>query len=193
MSKDAIAPWGQVLAQSMEAPDAVRIDAGFARLYEAAFPRVYAFVRSQVSTIEIAQELVGRIFLKVYRHRAKTPPDDTAIVWVFRIAHTTVIDYWRTEGRHAAVSVSLDEIVEIADPIADPEAMYASKESAALMLRAIGDLDHEGRTLLALKFAGQRTNRELAAILNLSEGAVSMRLLRTLRRLRHRLLELGLS
>ena len=193
MSKHAIAQWGQVLTDSMETTDAVRLDAEFARLYETAFSRVYSFVRSQVPNVEIAQELVGRIFFKVYRHRAKTPGDDTAIVWVFRIAHTTLIDYWRTEGRHAAVSVSLDELVEIADPVADPEATYASKESAALILRAVGELDHEGRMLLALKFAGQRTNREIAAILNLSEGAVSMRLLRTLRRLRHRLIEMGLA
>jgi len=193
MSDHAIVQRGAVLAHPMDVSQLAALDDRFARLYETAFPRVYAFVRAQVGSIEVAQELVGRIFLKVYRHRAKIPQDDTAIVWAFKIAHTTIIDYRRTEGRHAAVSVSIDELVEIVDPLADPEAVYASKETAALVLRAMGNLDHDDRMLLALKFAGQRTNREIAVIVGLSEGAVSMRLLRTLRRLRDRLREMGLA
>jgi RNA polymerase sigma factor (sigma-70 family) len=51
-------------------------------------------------------------------------------------------------------------------------------------------LPERDRTLLALKFSARRTNREIAGILSVSEGAVSMRLLRALRRLRDHLQEL---
>jgi RNA polymerase sigma-70 factor (ECF subfamily) len=59
------------------------------------------------------------------------------------------------------------------------------------MIRVIGTLSDDDRTMLALKFGGHRTNREIAAIMDLSEGAVSMRLLRALRRLRDQLQEMG--
>jgi RNA polymerase sigma factor (sigma-70 family) len=51
----------------------------------------------------------------------------------------------------------------------------------------------DDRMLLSLKFTAQRTNREVAGILGISEAAVSMRLLRALRRLRERLADLGVS
>jgi RNA polymerase sigma-70 factor (ECF subfamily) len=165
----------------------------FAEFYAVAFPRVYAFIRSQVGNTETAQEIVGRIFLKAYRHRDKSPSGDASMVWVFRIAHTVLIDYWRVEGRRESASVSIEELAEIADDIADPEAFYAAKERAALLVQTMGELDENDRTVLAMKFAGQRTNREIGAILHIEEAAVSMRLLRALRRLRSRLAERGIS
>jgi RNA polymerase sigma factor (sigma-70 family) len=57
----------------------------------------------------------------------------------------------------------------------------------------LSQLDKDDRTILGLKFTAQQTNREIAAILELSEGAVSMRLLRALRRLRERLSERGIE
>jgi RNA polymerase sigma factor (sigma-70 family) len=57
----------------------------------------------------------------------------------------------------------------------------------------LSQLDKDDRTILGLKFTAQQTNREIAAVLELSEGAVSMRLLRALRRLRERLLERGIE
>lgn len=166
---------------------------GFAKFYAAAFPRVYAFVRSQVGNAEAAQEIVGRTFLKAYRHREKAPGGDRSIVWVFRIAHNVLIDYRRVEGRRDAANVSIEELSEFADGIADPEAAYAARERHALLLKVMSELDEDDRTILALKFAAQRMNREIGEILHISEAAVSMRLLRALRRLRKRLAERGIS
>jgi RNA polymerase sigma factor (sigma-70 family) len=67
------------------------------------------------------------------------------------------------------------------------------KERWAVLLRVISLMDDDDRILLGLRFAAERTNREIAAVLSLSEAAVSMRLLRTLRRLRELLMELGVS
>jgi RNA polymerase sigma factor (sigma-70 family) len=166
--------------------------AAFEELYRAAFPKVYAFIRSQVSTIEIAQELVGRIFLKAYAHRFKTPtPGAGAMQWTFRIAHTTLIDYWRVEKKRESASLPLDEIAELPTRSDNPEAAYERKQRSAHIVRVMSHLSDDDRTMLALKFVAQRTNREIAAILSLSEGAVSMRLLRALRRLREQLHEMG--
>ena len=62
-----------------------------------------------------------------------------------------------------------------------------------LLLSVMSELDKDDQTVLGLKFTAQQTNREIAAILDLTEGAVSMRLLRALRRLRERLLERGIT
>lgn len=163
----------------------------FETLYAAAFPKVYAFLRCQVATTETAQELVSRAFLKAYRHREKAPPGDAAMQWMFRIAHNTLIDYWRVERRHERASLPIQEMTELPAASPNPEAAYERKQQLSDLLQVIGDLADEDRALLALKFVAHRTNREIAGILRLSEAAVSMRLLRSLRRLRERLQKMG--
>jgi RNA polymerase sigma factor (sigma-70 family) len=165
--------------------------AAFEELYSAAFPKVYAFIRSQVATTEAAQELVSRVFLKAYRHREKAPRGGAAMQWVFRIAHTTLIDYWRVEKRHERASLPIHEIAELPAASTDPETAYERKRQIGDLLQVVSDLGEEDRAMLSLKFAAHRTNRDIAGILHVSEGAVSMRLLRSLRRLRERLERMG--
>ena len=174
------------LAQPVDRAPAV----SFEDFYAAAFPKVYAFIRCHVRTADIAQELVSRVFAKAYRHRHNLSTH-AATLWVFRIAHTTVIDYWRVEHRRESVSVPIDEIVLRPADGLDPEAAYERKQRAAHLFRLMGELSDDDRILLALKFSAQQTNREIARILTISEGAVSMRLLRALRRLRDRLQAIG--
>jgi len=177
---------------SVFAEDAA-VDAAFTELYEASFARVYAFVRAQVSTTSDANEVVGRIFLKAYSHWRRAPRNDEAVLWLFKIARNTIVDYWRVEGRREAGRVSVDELAGVADAHVDPEAGYALKEREALLLTVLRRLDEDNRMLLALKFTAHRTNREIASILRISEAAVSMRLMRALRRLRDELAKLGVS
>lgn len=163
----------------------------FEALYAIASPKIYAFIRCQVANTETAQELVGRVFLKAYRHREKAPQGEAAMVWVFRIAHTTLIDYWRVDRRRERASLSIHEVAEPSSTAANPEMAYERKQRTRHLLQVLSDLAREERSMLALKFAAQRTNRDIAAILNLSEAAVSMRLSRSLRRLRVRLQSIG--
>jgi RNA polymerase sigma-70 factor (ECF subfamily) len=192
-SGDAVAV--AALANSLEGrAECVRADAAFEELYRAAFPKVYAFIRSQVSSAETAQELVGRIFLKVYTHRLKRPASTIgAMQWTFRIARTTLIDYWRVEKRRESASLPLDEIAELATESENPENAYLRKQRSAHLIQVMNRLSEDDRMMLALRFLAERTNREIAVILGLTEGAVSMRLLRALRRLREQLGNAGWS
>lgn len=168
------------------APDAI-----FEELYVAAFPRVYAFVRYQVSSTEAAQEVVSRVFLKAYRHRHKIPPGESGMHWVFRVAHTTLVDYWRVDGRRERANVPVEDMVEQVSSSTTPESDYQRRQQLSDLLQLVSDLPDDDRAMLALKFAADRTNRDIASILNLSEAAVSMRLLRALRRLKQRLQNIG--
>ncbi len=193
MGNPVVAQVSGLYVEESAAQGAQAVDAGFEAFYRATFPRVYSFIRSQVGNLHTAQDIVGRIFLKAYRHHAKAPAGPAATVWVFRIAHTVLIDHWRVEGRRESASISIDDLAEFAGDAASPEAAYADKERKVLLLSVMSELDKDDRTVLGLKFTAQQTNREIAAILELTEGAVSMRLLRALRRLRERLQERGIT
>lgn len=186
-----LAPLAVPGARAEEPVDANHPDAVMERLYVAAFPRVFAFVRYQVSSTEAAQEVVSRVFLKVYQHRNKVPDGDAAMHWVFRVARTTLIDYWRVDGRRERANVPVQEMVEQFSSSSTPELDYQRRRQLSDLLQVVSDLSDDDRAMIALKFAADRTNRDIASILNLSEAAVSMRLLRALRRLRQRLQSIG--
>ena len=173
-------------------PEASR-ERAFEDVYEYALPRLYAFVRSQVRSREVAEELLGRVLVKAFARWGRERCDDGTVLWLFRTARTTLIDHWRGEGRRERASVSADELENLPTPGLDPEAGLAARERQARVLQVIADLEEDDRTLLALKFAGERTNREIAPILGISEAAVSMRLLRAVRRLRERLFQMGIT
>lgn len=176
-----------------EAPAPVALDSDFGDLYERLFSRVYAFLRSQCTNAETAEELTSQVFVRACRGWSNAPRGEEAIYWVFCIARRTMIDYWRGEGRRAAANVSLDEVADVSDDAADPERACATKERWQGLLRVTSTMEASDREVIALKFAGQQSNQQIAAILGLSEAAVSMRVVRALRRLRVRLREAGLS
>lgn len=179
--------WQLTRAEELS-PDSVR----FARTYEDSLRHVYSFIRAQVHDVSIAEELVGRVYLKAYQHRAKLPAsDEETVFWILRVARTTLIDYFRVEGRREAVTVPLEEIAVPPQCSANPEVQYLERQRRRSLIGFINEFDSDVREVLFLKFFAQRTNREIAAILDLSEGAVSMRLLRALRILRGRLTEAG--
>ncbi len=169
-------------------PDSVR----FTRIYEGSVRQVYSFIRAQVHNVSTAQELVGRVYLKAYQHRSKFPEsDEETTFWILRIARTTLIDYFRVEGRREAVSIPLEELALPPQFTADPESLYLEQQRRRLLIRLVNEFEIDVREVLILKFFAQRTNREIAAILEITEGAVSMRLLRALRTLRSRLTDAG--
>jgi RNA polymerase sigma-70 factor, ECF subfamily len=167
--------------------------ASFEAMYQTAFPKVYGYMRCQVPCADTAQELVSRVFFKAYRHWQRAPPEPAAIQWVFRIARNTLIDYWRTDKRRATANLPIDDVNTLRASSIDPEADYQSRQRRSDVIRAIADLPEGDRELLSLKFIAHRTNREIAVVLEISEAAVSMRLLRALRRLRRQLQDKGWS
>jgi RNA polymerase sigma-70 factor (ECF subfamily) len=150
-------------------------------------------MRCHVPDADTAQELVSRVFFKAYRHWRDAPVEAAAIQWVFRIARNTLIDYWRTDKRRATASLPIDEAGALRASSSDPEAEYQSRQRRSDVIRALAALPESDRDLLSLKFIAHRTNREIAAVLEISEAAVSMRLLRALRKLRRILQDDGWS
>ena len=159
----------------------------FVALYRATFRRIYAYVRAQVPDAETAEELTSRVFLKAFESRARTPEGDRSLFWLFRVARTTVIDYYRTDRRRRLSNVSLEATSDLAAAGADPEARLLARERSVRLLGAIGALGQAERELLVLKFACRQTNQEIGDTLGASPAAVSMRLVRALRHLKRRL------
>jgi RNA polymerase sigma-70 factor (ECF subfamily) len=163
---------------------AAKVDpAAFAAIYDHYFDPVYTYVRYRLPDPTQADDVTAQIFERVLAALARYEPEQAAFaVWLFTIARNTVTDHLRTLRRRRWLS--FDQLHEHACDRAQPEETVIRREEQQRLLAALAQLPDRERDLLALKFAGQLTNRRIAALTGLTESNVGVILFRALRRLR---------
>jgi RNA polymerase sigma-70 factor (ECF subfamily) len=98
-----------------------------------------------------------------------TGRDDAFRRWLFRIAHNEVLD--RQARRRRRPTEALERAGDVADPAASPEHLAIVGDDHARVLTLIAQLPPDRRRVCELRFAGL-TDREIAHVLEKSEGAV---------------------
>ncbi len=164
---------GTLIAVAQREPEA------FGSLYERYVTRVYRYLRARTRTEEDAADLTQQVFLRAFdafpTYRAQDVP---FAAWLFRIARNAVIDSHRRQ-RDTRSWDGLPEALQPTDT-AGPEAAAIRAES----LQRLGDLllrlDAGKREMLALRFAGGLTAREIALVTGKSEAATKKQLTRTI-------------
>jgi len=150
----------------------------FADLYEEHFDRVYAFIARRVRDRDEAEDLTADVF---HQALAGLPRFEWRGVpfaaWLFRIAANAIADRAK---RAARARISPEP-----DPPADAD--LDDVERQARLFRSVQALPADQRRVIVMRFAEQRTIREIALTLRRSEGAVKQLQFRALQTLRARL------
>lgn len=158
----------------------------FAALYDHYFSRVYNYVTYRVRDLQAADDLTAQIFERVLgRFHQYDPSRGVFGAWLFAIARSVVIDYIRAQRRRRWLS--FDRLHAHAANIPDPESLAAQHEAHAQLLEALKMLNDRERELIALRFGGGLSNRQIAGHTSLTESNVGVILHRALRKLRQRL------
>jgi len=158
----------------------------FDTLYRRYLPRVYRYVRAQVPNAEDAADLTQLIFLQALdalpSYRARGLP---FAAWLFRIARHKVIDSYR---RQKSATLALEALPESLHPIADsdPLVVVIEQEGWQRLSELFNTLERHKRELLMLRFAGQLSSSEIAAVVGKSPAAVKKQLTRILAELKGR-------
>ncbi|MGH8445382.1 MAG: RNA polymerase sigma factor [Solimonas sp.] len=130
-------------------------------------------------------DLMQEITLQLWRAWPRYAPERPFSTWMYRIALNTAISHLRRATHPQQQTVPLDELgFEPAAAAADED-----DERLALVGRLIAALDPLNRALLLL-YLDDRSYREIAQILGLSETNVATKLGRLKERLRRHLAEL---
>jgi RNA polymerase sigma-70 factor (ECF subfamily) len=153
---------------------------GFAELYERTFPRVYAYVASLLRDRSAAEDVTAQAFERAYRKRLTYRASRGSMdAWVFGIARNAALDELRKRKRQAVLEGEPEDTEGV---LPEDEADLALRRQA--VRAALASLDGRERDLIALKFAGGLSNREIARVLRMSESNVGTRLHRTITKLR---------
>ena len=164
--------------------------AAFVILYREMFPRIFRYVALKVPGPEV-EDMVGDVFLKVVAKLDQYHPVKAASfsAWVYRIAHNTIIDYYRKK-KDVFVSASEEEEGErFWDALPDHHLLLPSEDVDQGLERdkiheALGKLRPNYREILDLKFLEGFSNYEIAEITGKKEGNVRILQMRALEELR---------
>lgn len=156
----------------------------FSVLYELYFSRIYTYMRYRCNDPASADDQTAQVFEEMLANIRRFNPERAPFrAWLFGIARNIASRHRRNLNRESRLS--LDEIaLEGAAIEREIEAKIFQNTEIEALFSAIQELDEEKRELLALKFAGRFTNRQIAALTGLSESNVGVILFRTLNHLR---------
>jgi RNA polymerase sigma-70 factor (ECF subfamily) len=162
----------------------------FSGLVERHQERIFAVCRRLLFDAEEARDAAQEVFLRAYRTAGSFRPQGQVFTWLYRIAVNYCLNRLRRRrlARFVPLLGSGEEpeagaVHEPADPRPGAGAVAESRERWQALRRAIARLPPGQRAVLVLaKFEGL-AQREIAAALGISEGAVESRLVRAMRSL----------
>jgi RNA polymerase sigma-70 factor (ECF subfamily) len=160
----------------------------FADLYEAYFGRVYAYVARRVRDREEAQDLTADVFHLALKSLARFEWRGVPFAaWLFRIASNEIAD--RSKGlakRRILEREAVHEDTNVRGR-AGVAAGFEEEERRARLFKLVERLPRDQSRVIEMRFAQDKSIREIAAALGRSEGSVKQLQFRGLQNLRVRL------
>ncbi len=150
--------------------------ARFADLYEIHFERVYAFIARRVGDRDAAEDLTSDVFHKALANLKRFEWRGVPFgAWLLRIAVNAIVDRSKRHGREIAV----DDPPELST-----RPGLGQVEDRARLFRLVDQLPEDQRHVVVMRFAEQKSIREIAQQLDRSEGAIKQLQFRGLENLR---------
>ena len=130
-----------------------------------------------------AEEIVQDTFLSLFRHLKQGKSKKNLRGWIFRVAHNLSLkDRYARRRMYDLLEFGAMAAESQVDPLPDPEQLASFAQRRSHILAVIDALAETDRSCLLLRAEGLRY-REIATVLGVSLGSVSMSLTRSLARL----------
>jgi RNA polymerase sigma factor (sigma-70 family) len=159
----------------------------FAALFDDYYPKLYAYVRGQVTNRETAEDITATAFERALsRSHTYDTEKGTFAAWLFRIARNLIINHYVSTSRKPA-QYGLDETVQVSITDLSPEQQLLRQEQHRILLAAISRLSERDQEIVRLKFFGRLSNRKIAEVMEVNENTVGVIIFRSLKKLRTQL------
>ena len=161
---------------------AQRDPARFADLYELHFERVYAYVVRRVQDRAESEDLTAEVFHQALANLKRFEWRGIPFAaWLFRIAANLISDRWQHSRREI-----VNDAAVISSAQVEPAEIDAVEKRATLF-RLVETLPPEQRRVVVLRFAEQKSIKQVAREIRKTEGAVKQLQFRAVTNLRARL------
>jgi RNA polymerase sigma-70 factor (ECF subfamily) len=147
----------------------------FAELYENYFERVYAYVLRRVASRQEGEDVTSDVFHQALANIGKFEWRGAPFsAWLLRIAANATADRWRKQAR------------EQGNPgkEASEEFDFESNAEQARLFQLVKELPAEQRLVIEMRFAEEKSIREIAQTIGKTAGAVNQLQFRGIQNLR---------
>lgn len=128
------------------------------------------------------EEIIQEVFLLLFQHLHRDKPRENLRGWLFRVAHNLALKRLHRSRRELETHAETGAVDLAIDPGPSPEAQVVNNQIQQRLLAVVEALPEQCRRCLYLRAEGLRY-REIAVILDMSLGAVSLSLARSLARI----------
>jgi len=132
-------------------------------LYQHHLDAIYAYIRKRVTSVSEAEDLAQTVFLKAWQALQNYQPSAIPFrAWLYRIAHNTVIDHYRTEKE----TTQWEDMAVTADSADTPEGMLLETERRETIRSALATLRPTYRAVITYRFINDKGYEETAKALD---------------------------
>ncbi len=142
-------------------------------LFEQYHGDIFAYLYRLLNDREGAHDLTQDVFMQVFRHRHKLPDIENERAWIYRIASNMAFNALKRQRRFAWLPWQQNEELPLVELDLEKQV-----DTQTAVLQALTKLSMKYRAPLLLYSHYDFTVREIATVLNISEGAVKNRLWR---------------
>ena len=133
--------------------------------------------------IQDGEEIVQDVFLALFRHLQAGKPRTNLKGWIFRVGHNLSLKQRARGGRRERVHCPEEAAENQLHPQLNPEEQFVESQQRTQLIEEMASFPEVDRCCLYLRAEGLRY-REIAEVLSISLGGVSLALGRSLARLR---------
>lgn len=134
---------------------------------------------------ELSEECINDVFMKVWNNIDKFNFEEEKFKnWICTIAKYTAIDILRREKKHDS-NINIDEINIQEGILVDSK--YEKDEELKIIQEEINKMDLIDREILTRRFYNGEKIKEISKVLDMTENAVNLRILRGRKRLSDKL------
>ncbi len=143
---------------------------GYRQLVDRYQERIYWQVRKMVLSHDDTHDVVQNVFIKVYKGISSFKGDSKLSTWLFRIAYNESVTFLNKRARQLKVT---DQ--ELADRMVsnlEADVHFTSSEVELALQKALASLPARQKQIFNLRYYDEIKFKDIAEILDLSEGAV---------------------
>ena len=156
--------------------------AEFNILYDKYFSPIFSFVYRRTDNEALAEDLTSQTFLKAINNLPKYKFQGLPFsAWLYRIASNEVSTFYRKKKKKMVFSIEEQGVLLLLEDFDDDSDKENKLEFVVTQLNL---LPLEEMEVLELKFFEDKTFKEIAYIVGISESAAKMRTYRTLEKIK---------
>ena len=156
----------------------------FRPIYTRYFENIFRYIYRRTADEQLSADICSQVFLKALQRLGKYQFKNVPFsAWLYRIASNEIAQHYRNTKKKRVVSLEESNIGEMLEEL-NPNDFEKQKQLRTAFIDTLNELKPTDMELIEMRFFEQRSFKEIAAILDLSESNAKVRTYRILARMK---------